>query len=425
MFFKEPNIPLFSLVMSVSSAADMISQKLANHQKRVAFIANELGGHLGLSTRDRQELMMAGALHDIGALSLKERLDALHFELKDGHAHAEAGYLLLNTFAPFSEIARLVRYHHTWYSTCQSSPQRVPFRCHLLHLADRMDVMIDADKHILYQVEDISIILQNGRGTRFHPDVVDAFVDLSRRESFWLDLICLEDEMLYEAASQGSPVVLDTNMLAEWSRMLSHIIDFRCRFTAVHSSGVAAVAEALALKIGLSKKQARLIQIAGYLHDFGKLAVPSEILEKKGPLTSEERAIVKSHAYYSSVLLRRVPEMDQINAWISCHHERPDGQGYPFKLSQDDLSLGAKIMAVADVFTAITEDRPYREGMAPEDALQVLISMSEEGGLNKDIVNLLILHFNYVNALRMEAQETALADYTAFETALQVARPAA
>jgi len=207
--------------------------------------------------------------------------------------------------------------------------------------------------------------------------------------------------------------------------MLSHIIDFRSRFTAVHSSGVAVVAGSLAESMGLSRRQCQLIRISGYLHDFGKLAVPKEILEKTGPLTLEEYAIIKSHAYYSSRLLRTVPELKLVNAWISLHHERPDGEGYPFRMSGDDLPLGAKILAVADVFTAITEDRPYRTGMEGEAALAVLADLAWRGGLDQHLVQLLTTRFSGVNALRHEAQQQALAEYRKFETAMTPFRPAA
>lgn len=115
---KEPQVYLFDTVMCLSSALDLVSPIVVNHQKRVAYIALSIAAELGLSPEQQNELALAGALHDCGALSLKDKLDALRFDFDFGnpHQHAELGYLLLKRFGPFSGLATLVRYHHVPHS---------------------------------------------------------------------------------------------------------------------------------------------------------------------------------------------------------------------------------------------------------------------------------------------------------------------
>ena len=124
--------------------------------------------------------------------------------------------------------------------------------------------------------------------------------------------------------------------------------------------------------MGFSAWECQLIRVAGNLHDLGKLAVPAEILEKSGQLTDAEYNLIKGHSFYTYHILEAIDELEIITAWAAFHHERLDGSGYPFQISGDQLSLPARIVAVADVFTAITEDRPYRVGMDPDQALSVL-----------------------------------------------------
>ena len=206
-------------------------------------------------------------------------------------------------------------------------------------------------------------------------------------------------------------IELDMERLISLSSVFSKIIDYRTKFTAAHSSGVAAVAKALAKLVGFSDLECLMMEIAGYLHDLGKLAVPAEILEKPGKLTEEEFNIVRKHTYHTYNILKQIDNLDVIAEWASFHHESLNGGGYPFKIKGQNLMLGSRIMAVADVFTAITEDRPYRSGMTREKVFNTLQGMIDNGKLDAYIVSLLKDHFEEVNSLRMAAQKVSTDEY--------------
>jgi HD-GYP domain-containing protein (c-di-GMP phosphodiesterase class II) len=239
-------------------------------------------------------------------------------------------------------------------------------------------------------------------------------VSLAPKEYFWLGVVSPSIDSILSNRVKLATIDLSIEDLLSLTKLFSHIIDFRSRFTATHSSGVAASAEALARFAGFSERECKMMRIAGYLHDLGKLAVPTEILEKPAKLTEEEFNVIRSHTFHTYRCLEPIGGLDLINTWASFHHERIDGTGYPFHHKGQDLSLGSRIMAVADVFTAITEDRPYRKGMTRDRALQLLRQMVENTALDSHIVSLLGLHFDEINSLRVAAQDVSFEEYQRF-----------
>ncbi len=161
-----------------------------------------------------------------------------------------------------------------------------------------------------------------------------------------------------------------------------------------------------------------MLEIAAFLHDLGKLAIPSEILEKPGKLTTDEWQIMRTHVYYTYRVLEPIDALNVITSWGALHQERLNGTGYPFRYKADDLPLGSRIMAVADVFTGITEDRPYRKGMDKNEALAVLEDMADRSELDCSVVAVLDKFFDETNALRADAQAAAIREYDEFRRAL-------
>jgi HD-GYP domain-containing protein (c-di-GMP phosphodiesterase class II) len=196
--------------------------------------------------------------------------------------------------------------------------------------------------------------------------------------------------------------------------LIRRIIDFRSPFTATHSSGVSATSECLGRLAGLGDHECFELKVAGFLHDLGKLAIPTEILEKPGKLTDEEFNIMRGHTFYTFRALEPIEDLHQINQYGSYHHERLDGTGYPFRLSHKDLPLGSKLLAVADVFTALTEDRPYRKGMSNEQSLIILEKMGENNKLDAKIVKLVRDNFAEINRIRISAQTQSRREYREF-----------
>ncbi|KJS21107.1 MAG: hypothetical protein VR72_12345 [Clostridiaceae bacterium BRH_c20a] len=405
---KEIDVPIFDLVISFTNTLDLISPLLVNHHKQVSYIAYEISAEMGLSFEEQKNIMLAGALHDIGGITVQERIGALQFEAENPHLHAETGYSLFKASEPFAVIAGIIRYHHNWW---EKGEDFVPLGSHIVHLADRVAISIEKEKDILSQVDDIVSIIEKQSGRMFMPSVVHAFKELARKEVFWFNATSQFIVQVLKEKVNPEYLKMDMEGLSIIAKIFSQIIDFRSPFTANHSSGVAATSEALARLLCFSTREQLMIKIAGLLHDVGKLAIPQEILEKAGPLTKEEFCRIKVHTYYTYRTLAPITELSDINRWCSFHHERLDGTGYPFRLKGDELPLGSRILAVADVFTAITEERPYRRGMTQSEALAVLNNMSKGNALDKRIVELLIENYGEINLARLQAQKEVCEDY--------------
>ncbi|TAN41800.1 MAG: HD domain-containing protein [Nitrospirae bacterium] len=410
--------------MCLSNALDLVSSRVVDHHKRVAYIACSIAAEMGMPEDEREVLMLAGLLHDIGAISARDRIETLQFELENPDFHAELGYRFIRTFDLFLDVAQLVRFHHVPWDNGRGGSrlgQPVPDSSHVLHLADRIAVLIDKKREILCQTDRIKKAIRCGSGSKFVPEYVDAFIRLSEKESFWFDTVSPAISDILKAMTGTSSIVLTYDLLHGMIKLFGRIIDFRSRFTATHSSGVAATASALARMAGMKRSDCDVMRIAGYLHDLGKLAVPAEILEKPGRLSVAETNIVKNHPYHTYRIIGTVRGLDTINQWASLHHECIDGRGYPFHHCGDEISLGSRIMAVADVFTALSEDRPYRPGMSRHDALQTMQTMAGRSALDGDLVSLVGRRYGEINAMRVASQTEESGEYEEFGAGLSQA----
>ncbi|HEY7590218.1 MAG TPA: diguanylate cyclase [Candidatus Limnocylindrales bacterium] len=149
-------------------------------------------------------------------------------------------------------------------------------------------------------------------------------------------------------------------------------VDAKDRYTKRHSEDVARYAMFLAKRVGLDQDTLRTIRVAGLLHDVGKIGIPDSVLRKPGKLTDDEYDIVKQHVALGDMIVRDLPNIDEIRAGVRHHHERWDGRGYLHALRGQDIPLIARILAVADAFSAMTTTRPYRRALMIEEALKRL-----------------------------------------------------
>ena len=179
-------------------------------------------------------------------------------------------------------------------------------------------------------------------------------------------------------ASGGDTVRVASNASAEETSSTSTFnvleglilaVDTKDRYTKRHSEDVARYATFLAGRLGLDDEVLRTIQTAGLLHDIGKIGIPDHILRKPGKLTASEYDIVKQHVALGDMIVRDLPDLDQVRAGIRHHHERWDGDGYLDRLEGESIPVIARILAVADAFSAMTTTRPYRKALDLREAL--------------------------------------------------------
>ena len=159
----------------------------------------------------------------------------------------------------------------------------------------------------------------------------------------------------------------------EIATSLAGAIDAKDPYTKGHSTSVSRYSEALARAINLPEKEVARITLGALLHDVGKIGIPETVLKKEGPLSDEEWDIMKQHPVIGAEkVLQPNPNLRDLIPIVKHHHERIDGKGYPDKLTNGDIPLAAKIVAIADTYHALVSDRPYRKGMSLEKAFAIL-----------------------------------------------------
>ena len=402
---RKVSVNLGNLVLSLSDAMDLASPSLAQHQQRTAFIVWEMGKAARLSEERLEKNFMAALLHDIGALSVEEKISLHNSEIKDAETHCIHGEFLLDKVPWLKDEAQIIRFHHQeWQDRKESIETHFIFESQVLALADYLERLINRNQYILHQHEDIISKIKSHTNSLFHSHIVELLLTASDREEFWLDLV---SNRLYSLLLHDGPfrkIEIELSSISLIAELFRNIIDFRSRFTATHSSGVAASASILSRLFGLTGTETELMEVAGNLHDIGKLAIPNGILDKPGKLTKEEMAIMKSHTYFTYSVINTIGGLQQIAEWAAYHHERLDGSGYPFHCKADELSTGARILMVADMFTALAEDRPYRKGMSREGIRQIIKQFSDRQLLDTKIVNLLFENFDEIYSHVAEKQ---------------------
>lgn len=387
---------------SLSTALDFTYSGLSGHHRRVAFMALRLARKMGLPDDVMKNIYISSIIHDIGAVSLREKYLLAELEVEDPHTHAEKGCRMIKDISILKPAGHIIRCHHdSWRGRNPSglSGNEIPLESRIINAVDRLDILLDRDVFcVLYQADRILERLGGISGRIIDPDVFAELRELASSEGFWLDLGYEFLPELLDRQLEGWEFYIDGNLLYDISTLFAMVIDSKSIFTLSHSRRVAAAAFELARISGFGPADAEKIIIAGLLHDLGKLGVPDEILEKPDVLSPGERRLIKRHAYYTHRILGGISGFEELNRWASFHHERLDGAGYPFRLSEDDLPTGSRIIAISDVFSALAENRPYRPGMPKEKILGILDNLTD-GALDRHLVKLLKENYDLFDAL--------------------------
>lgn len=188
-------------------------------------------------------------------------------------------------------------------------------------------------------------------------------------EPWVLPLVLLPGVLLHRAVQQSIQLRQDTQQALA---SLVEIIELRDPYTAGHSRRVAETARAISEALGLTAEEADLIESAGRVHDLGKVALDPNVLTKASKLDDDEWVQMKRHPVFSAEVVAQFAAYHEGTALVRAHHERWDGKGYPDGLVGKAIPLGARILAVADTFDALTSDRPYRDGMESGRAIAIL-----------------------------------------------------
>ncbi|WP_313072939.1 HD-GYP domain-containing protein [Lacrimispora sp.] len=389
---------LNDFLISVSFALDFVEMdrlgRQSNHGKRTAFIALYLGRELGLSKEELYDTAALAMLHDNG-LSESSLYEVLPGEgelsvndFERSKAHCVIGEKNIKDYPFLTKPENVILYHHERYNGSGFyglSGDDVPLISQIIAAADGFEDRYQPGekgdwKEILLQW------IKEMDGKIFSKDLGIALRTMADDLSIWDKLA---DDRVGKVLSEEIPAFdcqLSFEEIQNITKIFSRIIDSKSHFTKRHSSGLAEKAAAMADYYGKSSEEKTKLVIAADLHDLGKLAVPNIILDCPRALTDKEFKVVKKHVYYTRVALETISGFEDITEWAANHHEKLNGKGYPFGKTGDELDFNSRLMGCLDIYQALTEERPYREGMSHGETMKVLGNMAEMGMIDEGIV---------------------------------------
>jgi HD-GYP domain-containing protein (c-di-GMP phosphodiesterase class II) len=423
---------LAQLIGALSYALDITEGQPAGHCVRCCWIGMRLGREIGLPEEFLGELYYTLLLKDVGCSSNAARICQLYmtddiafkrdFKWVDGsflqvarfvlgHTGLGAGLIdkfkiLLSSLRTREEaaqelvstrcqrgasIARRLRFHERVAQGIHSLDEQWNGKGRPDHLGGEA-ISIYSRIALLAQVVDVfhttggsEAALQEARarsGTWFEPRLVEALTRVSADGELWTALRAenLSDRVFAEEAAL-SEIAVDDDYLDAVAAAFGEIVDSKSPYTAGHSGRVALYADLIAADLGLSAERRRWLYRGALLHDVGKLGVSNAILDKPGKLDAAEWDAVKKHAVYTGEILARIPQFGELSLVAAAHHERLDGKGYPRGIAADEITLETRIITTADIFDAITAERPYRAAV-PID--KTLVIMAETVGTALD-----------------------------------------
>jgi len=392
-------IDLNDAVYSLSDALDLVGIDEVAHGKRVGYMAFKCYEHQGQNKHQRERIFHLGLLHDCGVSSSQVHQHLID-EIQWSHDrdHAITGARLLSRSAHLQHLATPILHHHTpWQELCSLAEvdDQSKFDANLIFLVDRVDAL--AAPHYTIDLQDqidpIRDRIKSLSGSLFAPQAVDCFLKTSESDSFWLMLEPPHlQRFMVDIRHLSDKQPIENKDVKDIARIFAQIVDAKSSFTFKHSVGVASLSRYIASHMPFDQDTLDKIEIAGLLHDLGKLRIPDEILDKPGKLNRQDEQTMHRHSFETYQVLREINGFSDIALWAAYHHEKPNGNGYPFKREGEDLSLEARIIAVADVFQALAQDRPYRAALPIDNICQIINELADQQQLDKDLVAFVTAH---------------------------------
>ncbi|HGZ6741820.1 TPA: HD domain-containing phosphohydrolase [Vibrio parahaemolyticus] len=385
-------VDLKQALIWVARALDYVGVDDTHHSHRVAYIAYQCALALNWDLKKAEFCYFAGMIHDCGVSETQEHKMLLDELIpQDAKAHCLRGYQTLKQCRLLSQFAVPVLYHHTHWDELQhlDLPEFEKDVAALLYLSDRLDFMraryvmnCHCDIVTLHEKLIAECVLANA-GTLFNPVMCEAMVKLIMTDGFWF---AMESENIETIGLNFKSIDWLQKQLTIWDMnslglFLARIVDAKSPFTYQHSQKVAELSRYLAGKLGLDEHDQEMLFIAGLVHDIGKLKTPDEIIHKEGALSKQEYTRIKRHTIDTQLALHKVFPNAKIAEWASNHHERLDGSGYPYHKTAEELDIPSRIIAVADVFQALSQDRPYRGRMSQTQIVEIMDDLIEQNKL--------------------------------------------
>lgn len=389
----DDNLTIGAVSIMVQRALNCVDPRLVDHGLRVATLLDamlEVNGMIDAT--QRRAAYFVALLHDVGAYRTEEIDRMVAFETERVWEHSFYGYLFFKELSPLDDYAEVVLFHHMPHDLFTDQDPYVKFLASALHVADRVDVLLM--EHPQADAAEVERLLGTARPGSFSPEALALFGEAQRR----FDVIARLRAGV--EAPDPSHIVADPNgtgSATSYLDMLVHVIDFRSRHTVTHTVTTAWVAYELALRLMSDQSAAARVYASALVHDVGKIGIPLSILEKPGRLDDDEMAVMRTHVALTESILDGCVDGGMLQAAVR-HHEKLDGSGYPRGLHADELSMPDRIIAVADIVSALVGTRSYKKAYPKEKVLELLAGQVAAGKVDGAVVEVMTCDYDAIMA---------------------------
>ncbi len=366
-----------------------IDPRLIDHGGRVAYIVFHLLQADGkYDTNTVREIALITLMHDIGAYKTEEIDKMLEFESANIWEHSVYGYLFVKKLTPFSAFAPAILFHHTNHRDLLSLDSPHKDIAQIINLADRVDTYLRTQGRV-----GVEAFVDGGENIRFSPQVLQLFHAAQDQYDFMRSIF---DGSYKEALEeQLSQYDFSGSESYDFLKMVMYVIDFRSVFTVTHTITTMGISDELGRLMEIYGDEAQRLHIGAQLHDLGKISIPIDILEKPGKLTPQEMEVMRTHVDITEeVLGHAVDEIVLKNAIR--HHEKLDGSGYPRGLLGSELTRTERIVAVADIISALIGRRSYKDSFPKEKIIAILDDLAGNNKICPEVVEMVKDHYDSI-----------------------------
>ena len=364
-------------------ALGMVDEEIMEHGKVVGYIFYKM-----LDYQNKyflQELIdytMIGVLHDIGLYKSPDQ-ETIHLEeTKHVWKHSIYGFLFLKYLSPLGDKAEIVLYHHLDYQKYQLINSSYIEVAEYLAFADKLDTFLrSSNRH-----KDVDAFAKQS-GTLFSERAAQLFLNAEKKYQIFENI--RSGGYQYELAELFAKKLMREDQRRSFLEMLIYTIDFRSEHTVLHSLATTTFAVGIAKIMRLEAPDIYNIYYGALLHDVGKLVIPIEILESPRRLSPDEMRIMQEHVANSEKILRGAINNTVLEIAIR-HHEKLDGTGYHRGLKGEELTIPQRIVAVADIISALYGKRSYKEQFEVQKIKDILLAESEAGQLCSKVVGVAV-----------------------------------
>jgi len=389
------------IVKALSLTMDLVEQAKHEHAQRVAGIALNLGRQIGLPPSYLRSIYYAGLLHDIGQIgtpdSILRKKGTLTLREKAAiYGHPHVGYEIVREIPTLDSAADLIRWHHErWDGTGYPDGLRwevIPEGAQLLAISDTMDALLSPRPwRDALPPNDAIAEVRKFSGIQFHPGHVGMLMALVEERG--IEKIGKVDEntqklLKEETAQHPQFAKLTGGRILGFFDLFSRIIDARHKYSRGHSRRVANLAKEMGKELGFDNETLFKLEIAGLLHEAGKVAVSSAIVDKAGKLTEDERETMMEYPLASEQIVSSIRSLGELAPVVRHTHERFDGSGYPDRLRGEDIPIFSRIIAVADTYDAMASHRAYRKALPLERILKEMQKDFGSGRLDPSLAGI-------------------------------------